>query len=139
MRGFLFAVLAAICWGLAPVAAKMALHNTSSSVAMGFRSLVAASIFCLWFLATGRYRLMMEVPIRPAGWLLLEALLATVVGDLFYFFAIKHGEAGQISLIMASSPLVTLFTAMLILGETIDVWKMIGAILVVGGLILIGV
>lgn len=138
MWPMLLALVAAICWGLAPIAAKLALHRVSPIIGMGARSLIAAVMVSAWLLATGQFRAMPSVSGRPAVWLLVEAILATVVGDAFYFYALKQGHAGQVSLVLASSPLITLGVAALLLGESLSPQKVIGALLIVGGLVLIG-
>lgn len=136
---FIVALMAAICWGVAPIAAKLALQKVSPVIGMGVRSVIAAVMVTSWLVATGDYRTVPSVGARSFVWLLIEALLATVVGDALYFYALKHGHAGQISLIMASSPLVTLATAILLMGEPLSAVKLMGAALIIGGLILIGV
>lgn len=138
MWPMILALAAAICWGLAPIAAKLALNRVSPIVGMGVRSLIAAVMVSAWLLATGHFRAMPSLSGRPAVWLLIEAILATVVGDAFYFYALKHGHPGQVSLVLASSPLVTLGVAVLLLGESLSAVKVAGAILIVGGLLLIG-
>lgn len=135
----LLALMAAICWGLAPIAAKLALYNTSPVIGMGVRSVIAATMVTVWLLATGHYRMVPDLGRTSVQWLLIEALLATVVGDAAYFYALKYGQAGQVSLIMASSPLVTLVVAIVTLGEPLSVVKVVGAALIIGGLLLIGV
>lgn len=138
MWPMILALVAAICWGLAPIAAKLALQRVSPMIGMGARSLIAALMVSAWLLATGHFRAMPSVSGRPAVWLLVEALLATVVGDAFYFYALKHGHPGQVSLVLASSPLITLGVAVLLLGESLSTAKVMGAILIIGGLLLIG-
>jgi len=138
MFAYLMAIIAAICWGLAPVAAKLALHQVSPLIGMGVRSIIAAGIMLVWLLATGDFQLVMGIGPRTAKWLVIEALLATVVGDAFYFYALKHGQATHVSLIMSASPLVTLISAELLLREPMTREKLIGAALVMGGLILVG-
>jgi transporter family protein len=139
MWGILLALLATICWGLAPVAAKMALNHVSPVVGLTIRSLIATCLVSAWLVATGHYRWIGQLNTRTTLWLLAEALLATVVGDAFYFYALRHGEAGQVSLIMASAPVITLASAFLLLHEPITAAKVIGAALVILGVLLIGI
>lgn len=138
MFAYLMAIIAAVCWGLAPVAAKLALHQASPLIGMGVRSVIAAGIMMVWLLASGDLQLVMHIGPRTAKWLVIEALLATVVGDAFYFYALKHGQASHVSLIMSASPLVTLLCAELLLHEPLTQAKLIGAALVMGGLVLVG-
>lgn len=138
MRGTLMAIFAALCWGAAPIAAKLALRNVSPMVGMGVRSAIAAGMVSVWLFTTGDYRAFPTMSSRSMAWLTLEALLATVVGDAAYFYALKHGQAGHVSLIMASSPLLTLLLSIVAFGEPTSAIKWTGAIMVVGGLLLIG-
>lgn len=139
MWGVILALMAAVCWGLAPVAAKIALDQVSPVVGMSVRSLVAACLVSLWLVATGHYRLFSEVGLRPIAWLIIEAVLATVVGDALYFYALQHGHAGQVSLILASAPLITLMTTVWLLGEPVSSIKLVGAVMVIAGILLISV
>lgn len=136
MWAVVLAVMAAVCWGLAPVAAKLALNQVSPIIGMGVRSMVAMTLVTTWLVATGHYRFIADVKIGPMGWLLLEAVLATVVGDALYFYALHHGRASQVGIIMASSPVITVLAADLLLGEAATPAKLFGAALVIGGLIL---
>lgn len=139
MWGIMLALMAAVCWGLAPVAAKMALNHVSPIIGMGVRSMVATCLISVWVVITGHYRLVPIMSAQSMVWLIIEAVLATVVGDALYFYALKQGEAGQVSLIMASAPLITLVSAVFMLGEPITSVKLVGATMVILGLLLIGV
>lgn len=138
MWGIILALMAAICWGLAPVAAKLALRGVSPIIGMGVRSIIAACMVTVWLFATGHHRMVPHLGSRSIGWFFVEALLATVVGDAAYFYALKIGQAGQVSLIMAASPLVTLVVAVLMLNEPLSLIKIAGAAMIIGGLLLIG-
>jgi transporter family protein len=136
----LLAIFAAICWGLAPIVAKTALRNVSTMMGMGIRSMLAAGLVMGWLLVSGRYKYAAtDLNPRSVFWFTVEALLATVVGDAAYFYALKHGHAGHVSLIMATSPLITLLTAVLLLDEPVTGIKVIGGLLIMAGLILVGV
>lgn len=136
MWAVILAVLAAICWGIAPVAAKLALNQVSPIVGMAVRSLIAMTLVSTWLVATGHYKLAADLKSSAMVWLLLEAILATVVGDALYFYALKHGKAGEVGIIMASSPIITVLAADLLLGEPSTPTKLFGVALVIGGLIL---
>ncbi len=137
MWAIVLAILAAICWGFAPVAAKIALSQVSPVIGMGVRSLIAMSLVTVWLVASGDHRLLPFVKPQTFMWLAVEALLATVVGDALYFYALQHGSAGQVGIIMASSPIITLVAADLLLGEISTPEKFVGAALVIGGLLLV--
>lgn len=132
-----WAIFAMVCWGIAPILAKMGLSNINPVSGLVLRTLVAATLISSWVGLTGNFE---DVRLIPAkNWLLItsEAILATLVGDLAYFFAIKNGDVSQVSFIVASSPLITMVVAALILGEHITVLRIVGACYVLLGLLLL--
>lgn len=137
MEGLIFAILSAICWGLAPVAAKLALNQVSPVLALGVRSAIATIMVTLWLQLTAEPQSVAVLSNRTIAWLLVETLLATVVGDAFYFLALQNGKAAQVGMVLACSPLITIVTASLLLGEAITPVKVVGALVIVIGLFLI--
>lgn len=137
MEAIIFAILAAVCWGLAPVAAKVALHQVSPLFALGVRSALATAMVTLWLQVSGDHRLARPISGKAAAWLVVEAILATVVGDALYFYALQHGRAVQVGLVMACSPLITVLAASLLLSEPLSLLKCVGAVITVVGLILV--
>lgn len=131
------AILAAICWGMAPVAAKIALDQVSPIIGLGVRSVIATSLVTVWLVVTGHYRMIPDVKAHSVMWLIIEALLATVVGDALYFYALQNGKAGQVGIIMASSPIITMVAADIVLGEPSTPNKFVGVALVIAGLIVV--
>jgi transporter family protein len=73
------------------------------------------------------------------SWLLIgiEAILATVIGDLAYYAAIKKGNVSLVTIIMSSSPLITMICSVIFLGEPLTSWRIIGAGYIIMGIILI--
>lgn len=137
MTVFLLSLFGMICWGIAPIFAKMALKNLNPAVGLVFRTLFAASVIACWSLGSGSLRQIKGVSINTWILIAIEAVLATLIGDLAYFAAIKKGDVSLVTIIMSSSPLVTLIFACIFLGEKITLTRIIGAILVVIGVILI--
>jgi transporter family protein len=134
---FFLAIVGMICWGIAPIFAKLALKNVNSVAGLTIRTLFAASMVMLWSVASGNFPNIKSISIY--GWLFIaiEAVLATLIGDLAYFAAIKRGEVSLVTIIMSSSPLVTLVFAAIFLGEKITFIRVIGAIMVILGIIII--
>ena len=132
------ALFGAICWGVAPIFGKLGLRQTDPATGLAARTLLAASLMGTWALATGRLFTVQQIP--PRAWLMiaLEGLLGTLIGDLAYYASLKWGEAGEVSLVMASAPLVTLLLAAGFMREPVTWPKALGAALIVGGVILLG-
>ena len=133
----LLSIFGMVCWGIAPVFAKAALKDIDPAAGLVLRTIFAASVVSGWVIISGNFS---KVSSIPAGtwWLIgIEALLATLVGDLAYYAALKKGDVSLVTIIMSSSPLITILCSVLFLGEQMTLMRLIGAILVVAGIILI--
>ncbi len=133
----LFAVLGMLCWGLAPIFGKLGLMGVNPITALCLRTFIASSMVLGWVLLNRTYNDFGNVP--PQFWLLIavEAILATLVGDLAYFMALKYGNVNQVSLIMSCAPIVTLFSSFMLLGETISIYQAVGAFFISIGLMMV--
>lgn len=135
---FTLALFGAICWGLAPVAGKVGLAGVDPVVALALRTLMASALVFGFLAGTGSWSYLDAIPLRawlPIG---VEALLATLAGDLAYYAALKHGDASAVALVMSASPLVTVAAAAWWLGEPLSWPRLAGAVLIVAGVILVG-
>lgn len=132
--GFLvFALTASLLWGVAPILGKAGLATTDPATGLLVRTLGVASVLLVYALATGGLARLATVGWQPAGFLLAEGILASVLGHLAYFYALKLGEAGRVVPIVAIYPLFALLAAVLFLGESLTWSKVAGALLVVSG------
>lgn len=137
---FLFYALAGVfCLGLAPLFGKTVLNSVSPVTAFVLRTTIAAIIIGTWFLSARGYNELLSVP--PSLWLIItiEAILAALLGDLAYFYALKAGNINEVSLIMACAPLITIVLSYFILNEIVTTSQIIGAFFITIGLILISI
>ncbi len=134
----LWALFGALCWGLAPIFGKLGLGAVDPAAGLYLRTLTASSLVLIWLAVSDGWSHLDGIP--PAAWLFvaLEAILATLVGDLAYYAALKGGSASQVTLIMASAPVFTLWAGYAFLGERLTWQQALGAALMIGGLLLIG-
>ncbi|MGS0763532.1 EamA family transporter [Syntrophomonas curvata] len=134
---YLLAIFGMVCWGVAPIFAKIGLNNANPMAALVLRTLMAAGMVTAWIGVSGSLGQVKQIPFN--SWILLgiEAILATLIGDLAYYAAIKRGEVSVVTVIMASSPLVTMICAIIFLGEQITTFRVIGATFIILGIILI--
>ncbi|HHW40260.1 MAG TPA: EamA family transporter [Syntrophomonadaceae bacterium] len=137
MKTFIFALIGMLFWGIAPIFGKMGLVQVNPNIALSMRSIVITAILLVWLLATGQAGSLASV--TPKAWLFigLEGVCASLLGHLAYYYAIKFGEVSQISPIMSGFPIVTVMLAALLLGEKFTPAKLIGAILIVLGVLII--
>lgn len=133
----LLAIIGMVCWGIAPIFAKIGLQNVNPLAGLALRTMLAASLIVGWVVLDGTIANVKSIPF--SSWLIIgiEAILATLIGDLAYFAAIKKGDVSLVTIIMSSSPLVTILCAAIFLGEHITFQRLAGAALVVLGIVLI--
>ncbi|RJX18037.1 MAG: transporter [Ammonifex sp.] len=136
--GVLLALFAMLCWGLAPLFGKLGLLYMHSITALSIRTIIAASLILSWQIVFGGPQYFHAIPFKSLIFIGIEALLATLIGDLAYFMALKRGNINQVTLILSSSPLVTMLAAYAFLGERATSIQIIGAVLIVCGLVLVG-
>jgi transporter family protein len=137
MNYYIFAILAAFFMGLAPIFGKFGLKNVDPAVALSIRSFFISAIMLGW--------LMLNRDINPVtnislgGWIFiaLEGLCAALLGQLFYYYALKSGDASMVVPLIASFPLFTFIIASIFLGDKVTVTKIAGLGLIIMGVVLI--
>ncbi|NLM84747.1 MAG: EamA family transporter [Clostridiales bacterium] len=134
---YFLALIGMICWGISPLFAKSGLERLRPITGLSLRTFIAASVLFLWTMLTGGMQELRATPPRAVLLILIEALMAMIVGDLAYYAALKDGNASIVMIIMACSPVVTILCSVLFLGERPSLSTLIGACLVVVGLILV--
>jgi len=133
----LVALFGALCWGIAPIFGKIGLARVDPVAGLCLRTLIASGIVAGWLLVGGGLRTIETVSSRASLFIAAEAVLATLVGDLAYYAALKWGGAAQVALVMSAAPLFTLVIAVLYLRETATWAQVVGAVLIVCGLFLV--
>ena len=134
---YVFAFIGMICWGVSPLFAKVGLRNINPLIGLSIRTFFTAAVIFIWMLISGKIVELANVSSRAFIFLIVEALLATLIGDLAYFAALKQGSASIVMLIMACSPVVTILFSILFLHDTLTITNLIGGCLVMIGLILV--
>lgn len=130
----LFAVFGMLCWGLAPIFGTFSLRGVNPATALSLRTFLAATMVLGWVTFSRGYIDFVNVPRIFWIYIFIEAMLATLVGDLAYFVALKYGNVNQVSLIMACAPVVTMLASYIFLGEGASYRQILGAILISIGL-----
>ncbi|MEL4106355.1 EamA family transporter [Oscillospiraceae bacterium WX1] len=134
---YFFAFIGMLCWGVSPIFAKLGLKDINPLVGLSVRTFFTATAILIWLLLSGGITELKDISSKALFLLVLEAILATLIGDLAYFAALKQGSPAIVMLIMACSPVVTILTAVLFLGEKLTLSHLIGACLAMIGIILI--
>jgi transporter family protein len=134
---FWLSIFGMICWGIAPIFAKLGLKDLDPTTGLIIRTLTA-SCFIIGFMgfkgASNILNQFKSMSLKTWLFITIEALLATLIGDLAYYAAIKKGSVSIVATIMASSPLVTMLLSTIFLGEEISLCKVLGAVLIIIGI-----
>jgi len=133
---FLLAVASMIFAGLTSVIAKAGLKNVSGDTGLAIRTLMVFSLVWLNVLLFQPLQDFRNLT-RPDVMLLLISGITTTLSWIFYYKAIKIGNVSQVALIDKGSILITLLLSFTFLGEPFT-WKTsIGALLILGGLLML--
>jgi len=135
VRGVIFAILASLVWGLAPVFFKIGLRSeVNNLLALMVHNLSAFLLaFVLYMLIDGSFR----IGLRELTFLAMGGILSGFLGLFFFFEAVRHGKVSIVSPIASTSPLWSALFAFLILGEGLSFQKLLGALLIVSGIVLL--
>lgn len=137
LKSFTFALLTMVFWGLAPVLAKIGLVKTDPFTGLALRTFVISGIILLSGILTGKLGGLAQLDFRSAAFLAGEGIFASLLGHLAYYHALKLGEASRIVPVVAAFPLVTVAVGLLFLGEKLSWYKLVGASLIIAGILLI--
>ena len=137
MSAFLWALLTACIWGVVPLMEKVGLGTAPPAVGVIVRSLgiviglvVAVCVWSPW------------AAVRTMSWtsvLLLAAggLLASFVGQLAFYHALKAGALSQVTPVAGAYPLVAALLGWWVLREPLTLPRLAGVVCVVVGVVLL--
>ena len=132
MIWLIFALLAALLTSLNTIFAKIGLRSINSNFATFFRTgLVIICAFVMCFITNSLY----EFPsLTLNNWIfLILSGLATGCSWICYFKALKMGDVNKVAPIDKFSVVISMALAFIVLGETIDLQRIIGALLITAG------
>lgn len=135
---FWYALFTAMLWGFAPLFGKLGLKMVDPLLALGIRTFFVFLIVNFLVIFTGKAKELFTLLLsRGAFYVSCEALFGAILGQLFYFYALKEGEASKVVPIASTFPLFTAFFAFLFLGEKFQWQRLLGAAFIVSGMILL--
>jgi drug/metabolite transporter (DMT)-like permease len=139
--GLAFASLASICWGIAPVLNKRALVEMGFWKVNAFRAfgLIAILLPVFIFADAKTTEELLSLDASTYLSLALVALLSNMVGDVFYFVAIRCIGVSLAAPITSLYPLAVAMISWVWFGEVITFSILIGTLAIVAGLALLNV
>ena len=139
MNPILLALFAAIFWGVAAIVEKMGLLNIDPIIAVFIRSLAVTLIMVISFplLYPGFFKAIINTDKKTLILIVTGGVLAAFLGQLFYFKALKIGEASRIIPVATTYPLITLIISVVYLKEELTLFKVLGIMFITIGVWLI--
>ncbi len=133
----IFLILTVFFWGMAPIFDKIGLKGTDVLSALTFRSIVVTLFLLLATLVCKKADALFNMDTKSALALSLSAIFAGLLGMLTYYSALRLGATSRIVPLAATYPLVTAFLSIIILREGVSIYRVIGIVLIVGGIWLV--
>ena len=139
MSPYSWAMLAALCWGFAPLFEKAGLKGTSDpSVGVLVRTLgVVAGALCYGPFCSRLTSRLAALPLRQWLFLGIGGLLASIVGQLCFYRALKFGEISRVVPLGAAYPLIACVMGLLFWDEALTASKTLGILFVMAGVYLL--
>ena len=128
---------AALFWAATNLVLREQLNKVGGATAQTWRTVVSTLIFGVVFLALRSPSDLLAIPARTVGILLLSVLMSMVIGDILQFTAVRRIGIALAMPIASCYPLFTLLIAAVALGEVPTARAIIGALLVVAGVVLV--
>jgi bacterial/archaeal transporter family protein len=138
MNYIILALLSALTASLVAIFGKLGLKNIDPTIATTIRSLIMAGFLVIVSLFLKKFENFSLNLFTSKDWLLI--ILAGISGALswlFYFGALKFGPASHVAVIDRLSLVFVILLSALILGETLNLKVILGAILIIIGAILV--
>ncbi len=133
----IFLILTAFFWGMAPIFDKIGLRGADVLPALTFRSIVVTIFLLLATFVCKKTDALFNMDMKTTVALSLSAIFAGLLGMLTYYYALRLGAISRVVPLAATYPLITAFLSIVILGESITVYRIIGIVLIVGGVWLV--
>lgn len=130
------AILSAVFAAITSILAKIGIKDVNSNLATAIRTSFVLMI--TWGIVFWQKSAPEMANISKNSWIFLFlSAVATGLSWVFYFYALKLGEASKVAPIDKMSLVLTILFAALILGEKITLVKGVGAVLMTVGVIII--
>ena len=137
MTAFFWALVTACIWGVVPLMEKIGLGGSPPTSGVMVRSLgIVAGLFLFgWFWSP--WEALRAMSARSILLLAGGGLLASVIGQLAFYQALKTGALSQITPVAGAYPLVAALLGWWVLREPFTLQRLLGVLCVVIGVVLL--
>jgi len=134
-----WAILSAIVWGIVPILEKIGLAKIHPDTGLFLRcfGVVLGAIILVVFKFSYLKLELASVSAKTIFFLVSSGFLASFIAQLFFYRALKLGEASVIVPVAAMYPLVAFILALIFLGEKFTLFKLLGLVFILLGIVLL--
>ncbi|MBC8346967.1 MAG: DMT family transporter [Candidatus Marinimicrobia bacterium] len=133
----LLALLAAFSWGSSTVLGKHALNRLSFTTVASLRLAITASVTAFVLLSTGQYDAVNTMTLSHWGYIVLIVLSTGSLALFFYYYGLNQLPATHVTLYELFWPLSAVGLDWFIRGNILSLPQWLGAILLLGSIILL--
>ncbi len=131
LRGVLYGLAAGVSYAMLSILGKVGLKRYTALSSMTY-ALCFGALF-MWFIRPPWVLLSRSYSLSQWTALWSLAVLCTVVPNVLYVLGLSAVEAGKASIIATLEPPVAALLALLVFGETLELWQVLGMLLVLTG------
>ncbi|KAA8485576.1 transporter family protein [Arcticibacter tournemirensis] len=129
---WIYALLSAFFASLTAIFAKIGVKDVNSDLATAIRTVVI--LFVAWGIALGRGEIKGIGELSKNTWIFLGLSgLATGLSWIFYYKALQMGKVSQVAPVDKLSVALTIVLSVIFLKETVSLKAAIGAVMIIGG------
>jgi transporter family protein len=134
MSPFWLAVMTAVIWGIVPLFEKTGLSKLTPLTGLFYRCfgvVLGLVLLGIFFVKPAEIK---SADFKSVCFLIIAGFLASVAAQVLFYNALKVGEVSRTTLVAGSYPLITFILGILIFGESVTPFKILGAAAVIMGL-----
>lgn len=137
MTAFLWALLTACIWGIVPLMEKVGLGGNAPTTAVVVRSFGVVAGLVVWSLASSPWAAVRAMSWTSVALLAGGGFLASFVGQMAFYQALKTGAISQVTPVAGTYPLIAALLGWVVLREPLTLTRGLGVVCVVIGIILL--
>lgn len=137
ISGFWWALATAVIWGIVPLIEKLGLAQTNPVTGVFARTLGVMVGLVVFSIVWSPWKALAGLPVRSFALLALGGCLASFVGQLMFYQALKTGRVSQVTPVAGAYPLVAAVLGWWLLREPLSATRVLGAVFVVAGVLLL--
>ena len=133
---WIYALLSALFASLTAIFAKIGVTHVNSNLATAIRTMVILLVAWSIVLFIGEYKTLHTLSKHNLFFLVISGM-ATGLSWIFYFKALQIGKVSQVAPVDKLSVALTILLSVIFLGEALSWKSAIGALLIIGGTIIL--